>query len=94
MKLLITQATFVPSIDGPAFLSAHETVDLEKDSAHAVVTAGKGLYIDKKDDPTRNKNFTATDKQIEAAAVALVAAQEAAKAAEADAAAAKAGKKA
>lgn len=66
MKVLITQDTFVPSIDGPAFLPANSLADLEIDSAHGVVRAGKALYVDPKDDPGRTKQLTASDARVKA----------------------------
>ena len=53
MKLLITAPTFAPSLDGPTFLGGNSFADLEEDNARAVVAAGKGLYIDGKDDKTK-----------------------------------------
>ena len=86
MKLLITQDTFAPSIDGAAFLAANTFVDLETDSARAIVTAGKGLYVDAKDDNSKIKQNTASDARVKAVIEAL----EAAKAAETPAKAGKA----
>ena len=80
MKILITQDTFVPSIDGPAFLAATSLADLEVDSAHGLVKAGKGLYVDPKDDLSRIKVSTATESRIKAAQDAVEAAKKAAKA--------------
>lgn len=79
MKVLVIQDTFVPSIDGPAFLSANTLADLEADSAHNLVKAGKGLYVDPKDDPSRIKVSTASAERIKAAQDAIEAAKKAAK---------------
>lgn len=66
MKILCTAPTFVPSLDGPTYIDINEVIDVEPDTAKAVVVAGKGLYVDKKDDPTKG-NHTATDRQLAAA---------------------------
>jgi hypothetical protein len=81
MKVLIIQDTFAPSLDGPSHLPANTLADLEADSAHAVVRATKGLYVDQKDDPTRGKQFTASDARLSAAREAAAAAKAAAKSA-------------
>lgn len=70
MKVLITSATFVPSLDGPTFLDGNSFADMDEDSARGVVQAGKGLFVDKKDDKTRSKSFTASQEQIDAAVAA------------------------
>lgn len=80
MKLLITADTFAPSMDGPVHLPAHSFADLELDSARAIVQAGKGLYIDGKDDPTKTKQFTAPAERVKEVVAALAAAEKAAKA--------------
>lgn len=71
MKLLITAPTFAPSLDGPTFLGGNSFADLEEDNARAVVAAGKGLYIDGKDDKTRGKVFTASQDRIDAVQAAI-----------------------
>lgn len=85
MKILITQDTFVPSIDGPEFVGANETVDVETDTGHAVVNAGKALYIDEKDAKGRPPHLRATTERLKVATDALAAAAKAAKAAKASA---------
>lgn len=79
MKVLITNATFVPSLDGPQFLDVNTFADMDEESARGVVQAGKGLHCDKKDDKTRGKIFTASQEQIDAAVAASKAAEAAAK---------------
>jgi len=83
MKILITTATFAPSLDGPTYLPAGSFVELETDSARAVVIAAKGLYVDGKDDPTRRGQqpgqWTATEAQVTSARDALKAAEKSAK---------------
>lgn len=81
MKILIILATFVPSLDGPAFLDVNEVVDVEPDTAKNVVIAGKALFVDKKDDFTAHKQKTATDAQLDVAKKAQAEAKRLAKAA-------------
>lgn len=75
MKLLITQDTFAPSMDGPVYLAANSLAELETDAARAIATANKGLYIDPKDDPGTRGNAagsrTATESQVAAVRAAL-----------------------
>ena len=84
MKILITQNTFAPSMDGATFLPAGSFAELEADSAKGIVVAGKGLYVDGKDDPTRRGNaagqYTATEQQVSAVRDALAALKKPAKA--------------
>lgn len=81
MKILITQDTFAPSLDGPQFLAANTFADVDKDGAAAIVQAGKALYVEPKDDPTRAKQYTAPESRVKALADAMKAADKAAKAA-------------
>lgn len=74
MKILITQDTFAPSLDGPALLSANETVDIEPDNGHALVVAGKGLYVDQKDAKGRPAHLVATAERLRASTEAQAAA--------------------
>lgn len=74
MKILITNACAAPSMDGPVHLDANTLVDIEPDNARAIVAAGKGLYIDPKDDPSRTKVSTANEARVEAVRAALAAA--------------------
>lgn len=84
MKILITLATFAPSLDGATYLPAGTLAEVETDTARAITVAGKGLYVDGKDDPTRRGNapgaFTASEQQITAAREALAALKKQAKA--------------
>jgi hypothetical protein len=68
MKILVTQDTFAPSLDGPTFISVNEVIDIEPDHGHAIVVAGKGLYVDAKDAKGRPAHLVASDKRLEAAA--------------------------
>lgn len=83
MKILITAATFAPSLEGPTFLDANTFADLEEDSARAIVAAGKGLHVDPKDDKTRVRALTAPAARVEVVVAAHKAAEKAAKAAQA-----------
>ena len=78
MKILITQDTFAPSMDGPVHLPAMSLAEMDTDMARAVVTAGKGLYIEPKDDPTTRGNatgrWTASEAQVSFAREAVAAA--------------------
>lgn len=79
MKILITQDTFVPSIDGPTFVGNNETIEVETDTGHAVVNAGKALYIDQKDVKGRPFHLLATEQRLKVATEALAAAADASK---------------
>lgn len=79
MKILITTDTFAPSMDGPQFLPANSFADVDKDGAGAIVQAGKALYVDPKDDPTRHKQWTAPETRVKALVEALKSAEKAAK---------------
>lgn len=80
MKILITQDCACPSMDGPVHLDANSLVDVETDNARAIVAAGKALYIDPKDDPSRAKVSTASESRVEAVRAALAAARKGKKA--------------
>lgn len=79
MKLLITQACAAPTMDGTVHLDANTLVDIEPDNGHAIVAAGKGLYIDPKDDRSRTKTSTASEARVELVRNALAAGRKAAK---------------
>jgi hypothetical protein len=87
MKIIITQDTFAPSMDGPVYLPAPSVVELETDAARGVVMAGKGLYVEPKDDPSARGNApgtrTATEAQVKLARDAMAGARKTAKAPEA-----------
>lgn len=79
MKILITSDTFAPSLDGAVFLGLNSFADVDKDTAGAIVQAGKALYVEPKDDPTRTKQFTATESRVKALIDALKSADKAPK---------------
>ena len=79
MRVLITADTFSPSIDGPVYLAASTLADCEIDSAHALVHAGKALYVDPKDDKSKLKQRVATKELLEAAVDSATKAAKAAK---------------
>lgn len=84
MRMLITGDTFAPSLDGPVFLGINTLADMDADSAKRIAQAGRGLFVDAKDDPTRRANapgaYTANAEQVRAATEAAAAAAKAAKA--------------
>lgn len=71
MKTLITSDCFAPGIDGAVHLQANSVVDLESDVVRALVHAGRALYIDPKDDPSRVKQNTAPEARVEAVRAAM-----------------------
>ena len=75
MKILITQDCAAPSMDGALHLPANTLTELETDVVRAIVHAGKGLYVDPKDDPSKIKGQTASEARIEAVRRALKAAK-------------------
>lgn len=74
MKVLITQDCAAPGLDGPQHLSANSIADLEAEVVRAIVHAGRGLYVDPKDDPSKIKAQTAPEARVEAVRKALKAA--------------------
>lgn len=83
MNILITQDTFAPSLKGMEFVSTNEVIEIETDNGHAIVAAGKGLYIDDKDAKGRPAHLLASKDRLtdaealrkEAAAAAKAAAK-------------------
>lgn len=71
MKTLITQDCFAPGIDGAVHLQANSVVELEVDTVRSLVHAGRALYVDPKDDPSRVKQNTAAESRVEAVRVAM-----------------------
>ena len=80
MKILITQDCAAPSLDGSVHLPANSLVEVEADTARALVHAGRALYIDPKDDLSRVKVNTAPEAMVEAVRSGMKAAAKAAKA--------------
>lgn len=79
MKTLIIQDCFAPGIDGAVHLQANAVVDLDVDTVRALVHAGRALYVDPKDDPSRVKQNTASEARVEAVRSAMKAAAKAPK---------------
>jgi hypothetical protein len=77
MRILLTSNTFAPSMDGPVFLPENTFADMEPDSARGIVLAGKGMYVDPKDDPTKLKQHTAPEPLVRVVSDALKAADKA-----------------
>ena len=71
MKILITQDCAAPSLDGSVHLPANSLVEVEADTARALVHAGRALYVDPKDDPSRIKQNTAPESRVEAVRSAI-----------------------
>lgn len=83
MKILIIAPTFVPGIDGPQLLEENTFADVDKETAGALcIQSDKALYVEKKDDPSKTKQFTAPESLVKAVEGALAAAAKAKKAAE------------
>lgn len=68
-KLLITENCIVNYGDdrGGVDQAAGDGVDVSKDTARALVTAGRALYINKADDPDKGGRNTATKDMLKAA---------------------------
>lgn len=69
-KVLIIEATIVSYADdrGGVHADPSETCDVAKDTARNLVQAGRALYIDKRDDPSRGAIHTASAEMVKAAA--------------------------
>ncbi len=80
MKLIITNDCAVPTMDGPTHISANTLVDVDADTGHLLVQAGRAQYIDPKDDRSRAKVNTAPESRVEAVRAAIKAASKGAKA--------------
>lgn len=70
MKLLIIDNTIINFGDdkGGVDVAIGDTVDVTKDTGATLVRAGRALYVDRKDDPSKDKRDTATDAMLKAAA--------------------------
>ena len=70
MKILITENTLVNYGDDRGGVHADQgnIVDAPKDAAGKLVGAGRALYTDKKDDPSKGAVYTATAPMLKAAA--------------------------
>lgn len=79
MKSLITADTFVPTLDGMEHVPPNTLVETDADTTHALVRAGKALYVDIKHAPKGMDRFVATERQLDAVAQAQAAAARAAK---------------
>lgn len=69
-KVLIIEPTIVSYGDDRGGIHADpaEVCDVSKDVARVLVQAGRALYTDRKDDPTRGAIHTASADMIKAAA--------------------------
>lgn len=68
-KLLIIEACLVNFGDdrGGVDQAAGDIVDVSKETARALATAGRALYVSKADDPDRSGRHTATKDMLKAA---------------------------
>lgn len=71
MKILMTSDCAVPSLDGPQHVPASTVQEFDADTVRALVHAGRGLYIDPKDDPSKAKVSTAPEARVEAVRKAI-----------------------
>lgn len=69
MKILITENTLVNFGDdrGGQHCVAADIIDVTKPVAAQVVSARRGLYVDKKDDPSKGGLNTASQRELDAA---------------------------
>lgn len=68
-KLLIIEACMVNFADdrGGVHQSAGDMPNVPKDAAHALIAAGRALYVDKKEDPDKQGRNTASHEMLQAA---------------------------
>jgi len=69
MKILIIEACLVNFGDdrGGQHQDPYAVIDVTKDTARDLVQAGRALYTDKKDDPSKGGNNTASAEMLKAA---------------------------
>lgn len=69
MKQLIIEACIVNFGDdrGGVDQAVGDVVDVPKDAAIKLSATGRALYLDKKDDPTRDSRYTASKEMVKAA---------------------------
>lgn len=69
MKQLIIEACIVNFGDdrGGVDQAVGDIVDVPKDAAIKLSATGRALYLDKKDDPTRDGRYTANKEMVKAA---------------------------
>lgn len=79
-KVLIIEPTIVSYGDdrGGVHADPAETPEVSKDVARVLVQAGRALYTDKKDDPSRGGIYTASAEMVKAAAAMQAARKKAA----------------
>ncbi len=67
-KLLIIENCIVNHGDdaGGVVHESKETIDVNKDTALELVKYNRALYLNKQDDPTKTKQFSATPEMIRA----------------------------
>lgn len=70
MKMLVIAACLINHLDdqGGQHHDVGEIVDVPKAQAENLARANRVLYVDRKDDPTKTGQFTATEAMLKAAA--------------------------
>lgn len=70
MKMLVIAACLINHLDdqGGQHHDVGETVDVPKAQAENLARADRVLYVNRKDDPTKTAQFTATEAMLKAAA--------------------------
>ena len=75
MKIIIIEPTLINHGDDRGGQHADIGItDAPKDAARAVVLAGKALYVNRADDPSKSGTHTATAEEVKAAQAAAKAA--------------------
>lgn len=83
-KILIIETCLVNHGDDAGGIAheAGETIDVNKDTAIELAKYGRSLYLNKADDPTKTKQYSASTDMVKAVETAAKARAAAAKAAE------------
>lgn len=83
-KILIIETCLVNHGDDAGGIAheAGETIDVNKDTAIELAKYGRSLFLNKADDPTKTKQYSASTDMVKAAEAAAKARAAAAKAAE------------
>jgi len=69
MKMLVISACLINLLDdrGGQHKDVGETIDIPKQQAENLARADRVLYVNRKDDPTKTGQFTATEAMLKAA---------------------------
>lgn len=70
MKMLVISACLINLLDdqGGQHKDVGEIIDIPKQQAEDLARADRVLYVNRKDDPTKTAQFTATEAMLKAAA--------------------------